>query len=888
MKPRMWAFGLVAALGACGANGEAPPPAAPQFGDLALEAAEPLQAQLLTDQTPQATEVLATAGVPRRDLVLPAKALSPRQFRLEGSEAGVNRVAFVEYVPSWPSPRYAIYVADADAPDADPVLVYAGAKEVQSVALGQQGALLGFAAEGIDGSYDIFLADLGGVFGSEGVLYLLDDRPGDQLDVSMSLDGGHLAWSHRGGPVNQQLVVLDRDVTSGRYTAQTVSMTLGERRIPVGTPRLSGDGNYVWMVADNDIVDQFYGAPVIVAWVRDTQEAFVEYAGTPSVTTRLAKPSGSAGGDVVAFIEDHAGQTYLSMLHYDSPTAGAARLDITIDPTVQDAQVTASGLGVAYTQGGRVVLSTVDRYSLEQTTTVLAGPSQASTAATWPQPLPAPPTGSLAYTNSLTDESPTFVRPGWNAVRDAVAEMYDDPCLAEPPLFHYHALPFAVESGGRYTVDPVEADFETWVLLYEDDFDPEDPDENLLLSAGLTEPRTLLLEEGVFYVLVTTSFYPVGCALGDPDGPGIGEFTNAVVAPTPLGPGGLRFESLEATPDIAEAGVDEVTVTYFVSSDTDVTCQVDWGDGTTETVDCVRNQAQNASHLYEEPGYFDVTITANNGGEEVATYVQSVAEDAPGFQITVVFREQEFINPALRDQVFEAALRWQRIINTDYPAVREESFRPNSNTCRFSGFVDDHALLVGTGFRATSALAWASSCGRRSAPDPDIPYIGYTQLNVRYPLRFEALGIVDIVTHEMGHALGFIDSFFNRAGYLDATNPDDPRFTGPESLLVYESLTGEPADSVPLEDVGSRSHWRESEFDIELMTSVNDGDVPNPLSRLSGALMADLGWSVTDDASAYDAFELPSADVNARPAVHFHPPRDLVLPEGLSLAEAQP
>ena len=45
------------------------------------------------------------------------------------------------------------------------------------------------------------------------------------------------------------------------------------------------------------------------------------------------------------------------------------------------------------------------------------------------------------------------------------------------------------------------------------------------------------------------------------------------------------------------------------------------------------------------------------------------------------------------------------------------------------------------------------------------------------------------------------------------------------------------------------THWRESVFDVELMTGFLNSGAPNPLSRLSVASMWDLGYVVNLDGS---------------------------------------
>lgn len=84
------------------------------------------------------------------------------------------------------------------------------------------------------------------------------------------------------------------------------------------------------------------------------------------------------------------------------------------------------------------------------------------------------------------------------------------------------------------------------------------------------------------------------------------------------------------------------------------------------------------------------------------------------------------------------------------------------------------------------------------------------------------------------------------------------------------------AGTVPLEDTGAPgtrdNHWRESVFGAELMTGyLNDG--VNPLSRLSVASLADLGYQV--DVTQADAYSAPSLLAGLRSAWGASAPSEL-------------
>jgi hypothetical protein len=129
--------------------------------------------------------------------------------------------------------------------------------------------------------------------------------------------------------------------------------------------------------------------------------------------------------------------------------------------------------------------------------------------------------------------------------------------------------------------------------------------------------------------------------------------------------------------------------------------------------------------------------------------------------------------------------------------------------------------------------------------------------------------LLDVITHEMGHVIGFTDAIWQRKGGL-ISGRDTPQwaFVGQTAMAEYGRLrdpaTGElvgggAAAPVPIEDQhgpGTRgSHWRETVFGNELMTGFVAA-ASNPLSRLTGGLFADIGYDV--DLDACDPYAPPS------------------------------
>ena len=218
------------------------------------------------------------------------------------------------------------------------------------------------------------------------------------------------------------------------------------------------------------------------------------------------------------------------------------------------------------------------------------------------------------------------------------------------------------------------------------------------------------------------------------------------------------------------------------------------------------------------------------------------------FNIEVIFTDDSLT--ASQQAVFDDdAARWEEIITGDLPDVVFPDL----------GLVDDVVIEA-------SALAIDGVGGTLGQAGPTsirndilLPSRGIMEFDTDDLFSLESDGLLeDVILHEMGHVLG-IGTIWEDLGLLTGAGSDDPRFIGASATAEYNEIFAVNEDSVPVENIGgpgtADSHWRESILDNELLTGfVNLGD--NPLSRITVASLADLGYEV--DLDAADPYTAPT------------------------------
>jgi hypothetical protein len=221
------------------------------------------------------------------------------------------------------------------------------------------------------------------------------------------------------------------------------------------------------------------------------------------------------------------------------------------------------------------------------------------------------------------------------------------------------------------------------------------------------------------------------------------------------------------------------------------------------------------------------------------------------FQITLDYKTSPFgygdVPEIVRMACEEAAGVWQQVITGDVSDVVDPATGVVTDDLRIQIQIGLNGFAAGTDGKAgPNTLAQAGPLEVRA--NSGLPWLATAQID---PANLNDPGLVGILVHEFGHALGFGASpAFQRlvAG---------TEFIGRNARAEFQSMYGGSPSGVPLETQGgpgtAGSHWSEAVLGVELMTGFVDSVMP--LSRITIAAMQDLGYSV--NYAVADAFAPP-------------------------------
>jgi hypothetical protein len=287
-----------------------------------------------------------------------------------------------------------------------------------------------------------------------------------------------------------------------------------------------------------------------------------------------------------------------------------------------------------------------------------------------------------------------------------------------------------------------------------------------------------------------------------------------------------------------------------------------------------------------QPGSFTFSVRAIAGGASAtATFTVRIdRNDVTRYNITRF--DVTPVSSAINPHVVEAIARWEAVIvgEMEIDSI-PRGFFSNSGCGGFGDeangtAIEDVIVIVNIGpiDGEGDVLGQAGPCAFRE--DNNLTAIGVLTLDQTDLTRLIGTQtLTDIIFHEIGHILGVGTLWEGTPDYLQESEVD-PTFTGPAAVREWRALGG--TGGVPVENTGGGgtrdSHWRETTFDSEIMTGfIERTGVRNPLSRVTIASMADLGYTVSY--AAADAYTLPPAGGSILAPALMGPEWEIPLPD---------
>ncbi|MFT4556959.1 MAG: hypothetical protein ACI92S_002315, partial [Planctomycetaceae bacterium] len=264
---------------------------------------------------------------------------------------------------------------------------------------------------------------------------------------------------------------------------------------------------------------------------------------------------------------------------------------------------------------------------------------------------------------------------------------------------------------------------------------------------------------------------------------------------------------------------------------------------------------QNSYDVFSRQGIFlrNVTLPYNVsglGGDDVGTS-PIIPGQTPQNSFNIDVRFTGTFTASQQAAFTAAAARWEQIIVGDVPDV----FVPGI------GQVDDIVIEARSVAidGPNGVLGQTAIVAQRVVSN--LPSAAFIELDTFDIAALESSGqLGDTVLHEIGHALGF-GIIWSDLGLISGATGPDPQFLGPMSIAEYNLRFGTNVTGVPVENMGGAgtadAHWRESVLTTELMTGFLDPGVANPITRLTVAQFADIGYQV--DFAAADSLNLTSS-----------------------------
>lgn len=255
------------------------------------------------------------------------------------------------------------------------------------------------------------------------------------------------------------------------------------------------------------------------------------------------------------------------------------------------------------------------------------------------------------------------------------------------------------------------------------------------------------------------------------------------------------------------------------------------------------------------------------------------------FDIELVYLDNG-LSSARKNLMAQAARRWEQVIIGDLPDI---SYRQYSYSewddflqarIRVFDTVDDVRIFVRVRPIASQTTTGNPTAGAsfnfQIRASDSLPVLSAILLNSDLLDDVEAEGLLEqLMLHELGHCLGVGISWYHFGLLYNSSRQNhtaDTYFAGFQARRTFDQLGGRSyrGRKVPVQQGGDDVHWRTSVFGDELMTLGWTWPYHAPLSRITVASLADIGYEVNLDAA--DAYRVPSTSA-AKPVAAEAPPR---------------
>ena len=268
-----------------------------------------------------------------------------------------------------------------------------------------------------------------------------------------------------------------------------------------------------------------------------------------------------------------------------------------------------------------------------------------------------------------------------------------------------------------------------------------------------------------------------------------------------------------------------------------LSCRIDFtSDGTwDETVSpCPETGGRNGS---ADAGVGTATFEVSDGYHAPVTATATYTVDAGPTEPYDIVVQQISPDSRVEEAIADGVARWTAVLARGVPDVVVHQ-APGSCTGEMPGYdgaVDDIVIQV-----VIVPELWAMADAATCTDGPDgLPRLSIIRMNAGWIDWMYTHGYLgDLLAHEMGHAFGFSGAKWG--GFQEQPEPGDYRFSGPRALAEWSRLGG--TSTVPLSQSGD--HWDELVLQSEIMTCYVENRTSHPLSALTVATMADIGYHV--------------------------------------------